>query len=269
MTIRGWITSSYYARTRNSAWILASMLFLAFAPSYTRAQAPAGVTGAEIHIGNASDLLLAMRTATPEARKAVDAAVAKADPAMVTELLRLKGSPAKRDNAQRAVVRMGRKAVPALFALFDDETAAVTAGSVLARTVTVKDFDLIPQLVLCAESKPEVSNYCATSLVKVSGSLAAAQVPDLMRCVKSANPELRAYCIAAIGRVGSKASTATDALIEALTSSDTESRARSAAALGSIGHGAVKSAPALRRTLKDPSAEVRREAKAALRKIGA
>lgn len=41
MTSLGWSLPSYYARTRNSAWIAAAMLFLACALSYTRAHAAA------------------------------------------------------------------------------------------------------------------------------------------------------------------------------------------------------------------------------------
>lgn len=41
MTSLGWSLPSYYARTRNSAWIVAAMLFLACAFSHTRAHAAA------------------------------------------------------------------------------------------------------------------------------------------------------------------------------------------------------------------------------------
>ena len=62
MTSLGWSASSspsYYARTRNSALLLA-MLFLACAPSYTRAQAPAGAR--VVSSGrSASELVQALR----------------------------------------------------------------------------------------------------------------------------------------------------------------------------------------------------------------
>lgn len=276
MTILGWSASSYYARTRNSA-LLVAMLFLACAllcahSIRAHAQAPAAVparpSDTEYPIRSAKELVIALRTNSPDAQRSANAVLKRADPAMVEELIRY-GQGSRRELAQRVLLRMGGNAVPALMNLLDDEALGVSAGAALYQILDTGDFERIPALIACARTKESVKNYCATALVKVSSAKAAAHVPALAACLTGGDHELRAYCAAALGRIGAKAAPATDALISALGDAEPVTRARSAAALGAIGRGAAKAAPALRRALKDSSSEVSREARAALRKVGA
>lgn len=239
MTIRGWITpstSSYYARTRNGAWTAASMLFLACALFYTRAQA--GVTigaDAEYPVRNARELISAMRTEEPAAQKAAKAVLERADPAMIADLLSFARTPGEREAGQKVVAAMGRKAVPVLFASLGDSALALSAASVLFRVLSPADADRIPDLLACARVRPAVKNYCIQSLVPVSSPKAASHVAALAGALSSEDPFLRAFAATALGR---------------------------------IGRGAASAAPALRKALNDPAPEVRAQAKAALKRVG-
>jgi hypothetical protein len=239
MTIRGWIaslSSSYYARTRNSAWTAASMLFLACALSYTRAQA--GVTvgaDAEFPVRDAREVIVAMRTDDPAAKKAVKAVLERADPAMVDMLLRYGRTPGEREVGQKVVVAMGRKALPAVFSYLGDPALAAPAASVMFRVLGPADADRIPELLACAAEKPAIKNYCIQSLVPVSSPKAAPHAAALAKALASADPFLKAFAATALGR---------------------------------IGKGAASAAPALRKALNDPAPEVQAQAKAALKRVG-
>jgi len=239
MTIRGWITpstSSYYARTRNGAWTAASMLFLACALSYTRAQASVSIgPDAEFPVRDAHEVIIALRTETLAAQKAAKAVLERADPAMIVDLLTYGRTTAQREAGQKVVAAMGRKAVPTLFASLGDPAVAAPAAGVLFRVIGPADADRIPELLACAREKPAVKNYCIQSLVPVSSPKAASHAAALAGALSSEDPFLRAFAATALGR---------------------------------IGRGAASAAPALRKALNDPAPEVRAQAKAALKRVG-
>ena len=269
-------TSSYYARARNRAMPSRAWLGLACAvlsvgalSIRARAQMPAHTPGSEIPVRNAQELIAALRNSNPDYQKAAKAAIERASPSLVEQLVRLPGSQSRREAAGRLIERMGRKAVPTLLTLLDDEATAARAGGPLSRIPTPQDADLIPDFLACAQSKPLASVYCATAVVRASGPAAAAHVAALSDCVKSASSEIRPYCVAALGKVGAKAAPAVPVLIKALSDALPVIRAQAAASLGEIGPAAKAAAAALRAAAKDASPEVRKAAAAALRRVGA
>ena len=115
MTIRGWLASSYYARTRNSAWAVASMLFLACAPSYTRAQAPAGARA--LSSGrSASELAQALRIAKPAEVPALENELLSHGEDAVKPLVEIMASSRGQDRIMAIIAHMGVKGHDAILA---------------------------------------------------------------------------------------------------------------------------------------------------------
>ena len=270
MTSLGWIasvvSSSYYARTRNSALPVA-MLFLACALSYTRAQAGAAAATTPGHpISSARDLITALRSSEPAAQKAGKAALDRAEPAMIEELLRYGRSQGQREAAQMAVARMGPKAVPALLALLKLPELRNRAGAALFQAAGPASADHTPALLDCLHD-PAVNNYCGMTLVKIMGPKTAGRVPALTEVLKDADKTVRLYAAAALGQIGPNAKGAVPALILALKDPEPAVRLNAAQALGKIGRGAKEAAPALKIMAQDQSVPLKNAAKEALKKI--
>lgn len=263
MTIRGWITSSYYARTRNSAWIVASMLFLAFAPSYTRAQAPvkieAPATGDPVQ-----DVMRKNREIHAAAEKKLLAEGVSAVPRLLAAI-RGEGS---RKTVALVIVKMGPQAVPALIALLGDEALALKAGSMLFNVIGQDSSAQIPALIECVASKPDVRNYCGTSMVKTMSPRAAAQVPALRKALLSPVPELRLYAAGALAQAGAAGRPAVPELTGLLADAEPRVRLIAAQTLGKIGgtSALVRKALSDLAGRKDETPEIRREAKQAMRR---
>ncbi len=270
MTILGWISSpysSYYARTRNSAWTAASMLFLACALSYTRAQA--GVTvgaDAEYPVRDAREVIAAMRDPQPAAQKAAKAVIERADPLLIEELLRYGLTNAQRERSQKIVAKMGSKAVPALLDLLGSPELGSQAGAVLFQVAGPESVSRVPELLNCLRGKPAVSRYCGDTMIKVCGPKAAGHTTLLSKTLADDDAVVRVYAAAALGRIGAPAKSAVPALIKALGDAESSVRLSAAAALGSMGAAAREAAPALKKAAADPAAEVARAAREALRR---
>jgi len=270
MTILGWIASSYssyYARTRNSAWTAASMLFLACALSHTRAQA--GVTvgaDAEYPVRDARELIGALRDPQPAAQKAAKAVLERADPAMIEDLLRYGRTSGQRETAQKVMAKMGPKVVPTLLGLLESPELRNRAGAALFQVAGPESVVLVPELLSCLRVKPEVSRYCGDTLIKVCGPKAAAHAPLLAKALTDSDPLVRVYAATALGRIGAHAKSAVPALVKALDDGESAVRLRAAVALGEMRSAAREAAPALKKAASDPVTEVARAAREALRR---
>jgi hypothetical protein len=265
MTIRGWLASSYYARTRNSAWTVASMLFLACAPSYTRAQAPAGARAVSQSSMTGAEILTGLR-ARGEARSAAEKALLAADAPLIEDILRAGSNRIGRELSVAAVSRIGPKAVPALLPLLDDEQLGPQAGRILFQVAGAESFARVPDLLSCLRGKPAVSRYCGDVLVKVCGPKAAAHTALLSGALADKDALVRTYAATALGRIGAPAKSAVPALVKALGDAESAVRLSAAAALGRMGAAARSAVPALKKAAIDPVPEVARAARAALRR---
>lgn len=260
MTIRGWIASSYYARARNGAWTVASMLFLACAPSYTRAQAPA--SGDPVQ-----DLMRRDKAVHDNAERLLLAEGPSALPRLLAAI-RGEGS---RSTVTRLAAKMGAPAVPALIGLLGDEALRVKAGSMLFAVIGPDSAGQAPALIDCVAAKPEVKNYCGTALVKIMSPKAASQLPALRKALTSSDSDLRAYAAGALIQLGAAARPAAPELAVLLKDPQPRVRLTAAQALGKIGG----SSAAIRKALldlsvrKDETPEIRRQAKQALRRWNA
>jgi hypothetical protein len=235
MSIFGW-SASVSARARYRTLPLAA-LYLACALSYTRASAPAKAVAAdaEYPIAGVRDLLNALMSEDPKARKAADAIIDRAAPEMVIDLMRYGHRPSQQEMARRVVVRMGRKTVPTLMNLLGDKEYARHAGSVLFMVIEPSDADRIPELIACAQAIPEAKGYCAQSIVKVSGPKAAAHVPALAKALEASDPLVRVHAAVALGRVGKGAASARPALTKLLNDASPDVRAQAKTALKRVG----------------------------------
>lgn len=262
MTIRGCIASvvsfSYYARARNGALLMA-MLFLACAPSFTRAQAPAGDA-------DHSALIAALRDPKPETRTAARAALIKAGPSAVPALVAAIGNDRSRQTMTKILRDIGPRGVPALIGLLKSPELRNRAGAALFYTAGPESADQAPALLGCLRD-PAVNNYCGTTLVKVMGPKAQGQVPLLRDALKDSDKTVRLYAAAALGQIGPKAKAAVPAVAALLKDPDPELRLNAVLALGKIGPGAAEALPALRVLARDSNAVIKNAAKEALKKI--
>jgi HEAT repeat protein len=247
---------SYYARTRNSALLIA-MLFLACAPSYTRAQAPA--SGDPVQ-----DLMRRDKAVHDNAERLLLAE----GPQALPRLLAATRGQGTRDAVIRLALKMGAPAVPALIDLLGDEALRMKAGSLLFTVIGSASADQAPALIDCVASKPEVKNYCGTSLVKAMSPQASAQVPALRKALASPDADLRAYAAAALAQVGAAARPGAPELAGLLKDAEPRVRLTAAQALGKLGGKSI----AVRKALEDlagrksETPEIRRQAKLALRR---
>lgn len=220
----------------------------------------------EYPVRDAKELISALRSADPAAKKAAAAVMARADKAMVSQLLSY-GGGGRREVGEKVVYRMGRKAVPALFELLDEETVAGGAAGMLFQLAGPEDMGRLPRLADCAASGRPGDYACAQTIFKLASPKAAPHAKAIGACLLRATEESRFYCAAALGRLGAGAAGALDDLITALGDEHSGVRAQAASALGGLGKGGAKAAPALKRATGDASPEVRRKAAAALRKV--
>lgn len=266
MTSLGWSASFYYARTRNSAWIVAAMLFLACALTI---RAHAGATlapGSEYPVRDARELIVAMRTNDPAAQKAAKAVLERAAPTMIEELLRYGATSGQRETAQKVMARMGSKTVPALLDLLKSPELRGRAGAVLFQVAGPESVARVPELLSCLRGMPEVSRYCGDTLIKVCGPKAAAHTSLLTKALADSDPLVRVYAATALGRIGAHAKSAVPALVKALGDGESAVRLRAAIALGEMRSAAREAAPALEKVASDPVTEVAHAAREALRR---
>lgn len=203
MTIRGWLASSYYARTRNSA-LLVAMLFLACAPSYTRAQAPARPAGSRVDLSSSKreerlqaleDLRLGRAQASSDTLWT--AWETETDPLVKVRLL------------QALSLAEGGAAMTELTTVLRYEPAAMVrqaAAQELGRLAA--DSRAVTALLraLPEDSAPEVRYACALSLSLAAGPEAVAGLDQASR---DADPALRRQAAHALKRhVGAKAKAA-------------------------------------------------------------
>jgi len=91
--------------------------------------------------------------------------------------------------------------------------------------------------------------------------------PGLIRCLKDADPQVRAAAAATLGKFGLEPSAIVPALAEALNDRDPQVRRAAALALGFFREAAAPAVPALVRLIKDPDAKVSEGAAFAVRLI--
>ena len=261
MTSLGWsasftsFLSSYYARTRNGASLLA-MLFLACAPSITRAQEPA-------EIGRWISDLRSRNVRTRET--AVDSLV-HAGPSSIRLLL--ESMPHAHTQILLVLSRQGSAALPDLIALTNDPVLGARAGEAIFQAAHPDGARYAKDLLDCLKNRPEVKNYCGSALVKVMSPKAVACRPMLIEAAKNDDPEVRAYAVGALSQLGAAASPAVPVMASLLNDSVPAVRWASISALGRLGRTAASARPALlaiRGQSEDPEAS--RLAREALRTV--
>lgn len=203
MTIRGWLASSHYARTRNSV-LLVAMLFLACAPSYARAQTSARPVGSSVDLSSSKreerlraleDLRLGRAQASRETLWT--AWETETDSLVKVRLL------------QAISLAEGGAATTELTTVLRYEPAAMVrqaAAQELGRFAA--DARVVQALLrsLAADSAPEVRYACALSLSLATGSEAVAGLDQASR---DADPALRRQAAHALKRhAGAKAKAA-------------------------------------------------------------
>ncbi len=109
----------------------------------------------------------------------------------------------------------------------------------------------------------------ALALLGLTCAAVAADVPSLVKQLKSPDPDLRRAAAKELGEAGPDAKTAITALTTALGDKDLFVRRFAAQALGEIGPEAKSAVKPLSEALKDPKKEVAQAAATALGKIGA
>jgi hypothetical protein len=216
MTIRGWLASSYYARTRNSA-LLVAMLFLACAPSYTRAQAPAAALPQD-----AAGLVEALHKPGYDRDAVVKALLAKkageAVPALLDDMIL---QPRRERFDQRLLTQLGAKALPALLDQTEDPSRARAAARMLAMTVVPSAGASAGRLIACAK-RADTRSDCGMALVRSVGPKAASAAPAIAELLRSSDREERLYAVLALKQIGVKAPAAAAALRGAVNDPDPE-----------------------------------------------
>lgn len=257
MTIRGWLASSYYARTRNSA-LLSAMLFLACVLSYTRAHAQ------EATVAQRMETLLSRDAA---ARVAAEKSLLAEGPAAVPGIVSVAAETRHgRAIAAKLLPKMGVPATKALIGLLQDPELRSTSGALLFQTIGTDAHALAPSLLECLHD-PAVMNDCGGALVRAMSPHATAQVTLLIKALGDREPVVRAYAAGALGAIGPKAAAAAPALVAGLKSAEPGLRASAATALGRLGVKTPEVLAALRAAKKDADADTRRAAIDALKRL--
>lgn len=271
MTSLGWIASvvpSYYARTRNSAWIVA-MLFLAYALSHTRAQAgvsaivPDPAIAAAVKSMTPEELVRGLADRNPARRLAflteTRSRGAAVVPALVGEML----NRHHRERILQLIAGVGDAAVPPILALLADPVLGSQAGTALARAASPASRSRLPDFLRCLKIDGS-RNACGTALVKAAKG-AKAHLPAVAAASKDGNSEVRTFACAAMGEVGGGEAVAP--LQAALSDPVASVRAAAAASLGRMGKTAVPARAALKAAAKDADPDVRHEAREALKRV--
>lgn len=247
------------------------MLFLACAPSYTRAQTPAGagkpvadpVAAAaaktmtpEQLVRGLSDRNGARRLAYLQETRARGAA---AVPALVGEMR----NPRHRERILQLIAEAGDAAVPPLLAMLEDPVLGSQAGTALARAASPASRARIPEFLRCLKAESS-RNSCGTALGKAAKG-AKAYLPAIAKAAKDAEPVVRTFACVALGEVGGAEAVAP--LKAALADPVPAVRAASAASLGRLGKTALPAREALKAAAKDVDSDVRHEALAALKRV--
>jgi hypothetical protein len=249
MTIRGWIASSYYARTRNSA-LLVAMLFLACAPSYTRAQAPKAALPQD-----AAGLVEAFYKPGAEHDALALAIVAKGVQAIPPLLDDAARKPRHERFNMHLIGQMGPKVLPVLLDLTNSPEHAPMAARALSTMVSPASGLPAARLIACVK-RPATKNDCGMALVRAVGPKSAAAAPALAELLRSSDRDERLYAAMALKQIGTRVSAASQALHAAVNDPDEEVKgvarratgwkpARTPAKAGSPGPAEAKSlAPA-------------------------
>ena len=222
MTIRGWLASSYYARTQNSASLVA-MLYLACAPSYTRAQAPAGAR--TVSSGrSAAELAKALRVAKPGEVPALETELLAQGEAAVKPLIEILASSRGQDRIMAIIAHMGAKAPKPLVALLADDALRPTAARALAHAAGTSSADQAEELVACMSKYPDVKHSCGMALVRGMNPKQGRWVALLTKALKSGDRDERLYAALALKQISLKAPGVRMGLMMVVSDSDAEVR---------------------------------------------
>lgn len=187
MTIRGWLASSYYARTRNSAWTVASMLFLACAllgALSIRAHAQAPNVEKALSSSKKADRL----TAADQVRRGRGAA---SPAALKGALGREKDGLVRARLLQGVAAQSGAGAVGELIASLDRDAsvfARQAAAQELGPYAAQPEAAAALAAALRKDTAPEVRYACASSLALAKGPVA---VEALDWASRHGDPDLR------------------------------------------------------------------------------
>lgn len=226
MTILGWSASfefSYYARARNSAWIVVAMLFLACAPSYTRAQAPAGARVASSG-RSAAELVRALRTAQRGEIPALEAELLARGPEAVKPLIELIAAGKAKDRATIIIANLGVKAVAPLAALLPDPALRSAASLALAHAVGLHTAGRAEELLACITAYSEVKHSCGIALVRGMNPKQARWTGLLAKAMKSGDRDVRLYAALSLKQIGLAVPGVREALMTVVSDPDDEVR---------------------------------------------
>lgn len=256
MTIRGWLASSYCARTRNAVRIVAALFSVCALSLYARAQEP-----------SVAERMQSLLSRDAVARGAAEKSLLTEGPAAVPGIVAVAAETSRgRRIAEKLLRKMGAPATKALIPLLRDPEKRSAAGALLFQTIGPDAHALAGSLLECLHD-PAVMNDCGGALVKAMSPRASAQATLLIHALGDREPVVQAYAAGALGQIGPKAAAAAPALVAALKSGEPGVRASAATALGKLGVKKPEVVAALRAAKKDADADARRAAIDALKRL--
>lgn len=227
MPIIGWsasVLSCACARYRMPLIAAFSMAFTAFfAPSYTRAQAPAGARSASSG-RSAAELAQALRAAKPSEVPALETELLAHGDEAVKPLIEIMASSRGQDRVMALIAHMGVKAPKPLVALLADDALRATAARALAHAAGTSSAGQAEELLACMGKYPDVKHLCGMALVRGMNAKQARWVPRLAKALKSGDRDERLYAALALKQIGLKAPGVREALMTAVSDSDAEVR---------------------------------------------
>lgn len=171
--------------------------------------------------------------------------------------------------AEHALVRIGKPALPALFAALkhpDDQVRGRAARVLGTLGPPVRDAATLPLIEAADDSRYFARQQAEEALGRL-WPLSADAVPELIRALPQTNGIARLHVPRALASLGPRAAQALPALVRLLDDPDAERRGWAALAIGRIGPAANSAVPALNQRLGDHDEFVRRCAAAALKKL--
>jgi len=174
-----------------------------------------------------------------------------------------------REQATRALLKIGPPAVPGLVALLEGSKDTQVRLAVLHafERLGPNAKGAVPALIVVLKTGDADERGDAVEALSRIGPGARAAIPALLEALKDQDQSVRAGSAAALGDIGGAAGRVTPALMQALTDKSDSVRSAAAASLGQLGPRARPAVQALLGAVNDSSPTVRTAAAHALKQI--